>query len=856
MPMVTPLNSPSSISPKPTFRLRDRSLLAPWILPLVPLQSDLYKHGQALQLMEATVLRLWEPSPQDYQEIKSRHSLRSTSPLVLLDSTVSSSVDDLSGLRRDKSAVCLPSRSIKWITASAEALKISLPSPEGVRSDFSGSPLLVDWLLNQGDAWIKFLFGSGVHGTRSLPLPAGVEPALIQSLRVVPNLFQKIISSTDANWASLSAYLQGRNLVHIYEQKSFMLWEGLGPRIDYVSCLELEMLAGNDRFEIPFAPLPPGEWAIATAGALGIPHSFASLRAHQQLQELSASSPFEAPPSSSHASGVQAINKLKNRLLHTVIESGVRLKADTGPVVPATVADRVVFAGAKTRQAVDAATSLSQLLDPFLSSIIPEAAASSDDEEATQDVSDIAYAFTSFFLPLFRVSNWTPAHGSASRRSAYRYFNGFNPDFAWHLFGPATTRLTPPIKHKSWLSQTSSLSPLDQGFEQTRLQFTKWLIDASAGKGPLASELKESTASPCDLLPYTLDRLYERVLIYGPYSDSFGPDGLNVRESETIPLKSIWKMLDGRLSALSPQPLVFSWGQARNLWPSWAASAFFSPQTSALMFSSVSRLFEKEQGPQDTIFTKYMLQIPQRLSELGSWYTDPRAKENPHLRLTTMAKSTNGPETLTSCCSTGFPLGMTSFTFDDSWRMKMRHLHKRRAKQLGSTDFSDLDEDKFSDRDGYDEGKEETRLAKNVQRVVKKRGKSSSAAVLQDPTAAVDLSSGISSGPDEPPSEARPPLKKKTKTISPAHEQSSSRDVQPSDQISDSGDELAALVAAEATSSSTAAVEATPVSTSALDATSSSISAADTASSSTSSVTRSITHKVITPTASGDSATC
>ncbi|KAE8220550.1 hypothetical protein CF326_g8735 [Tilletia indica] len=220
-------------------------------------------------------------------------------------------------------------------------------------------------------------------------------------------------------------------------------------------------------------------------------------------------------------------------------------------------------------------------------------------------------------MPLFRLSHWAPGHGLAARPDAWRYFNGFNPDFAWHLFTPSKQILAPLPLNERWSQPNSHLAVTDIGPLETRLQFSKWLMDANQNKGQPAETLKDVHAP--DYILFAIDRMYEKIVVSGPQEDSFHPNGINVLQTEDVALAEIWKMMRSRFAGLAPQPLVYAWGQSRDLWPRWAASCFYAHQTTRLIFSSVSRLSESDgptEGTGQSAFVKHMLPIPRRLDDL------------------------------------------------------------------------------------------------------------------------------------------------------------------------------------------------------------------------------------------------
>ncbi|KAE8221235.1 hypothetical protein CF326_g8599 [Tilletia indica] len=222
--------------------------------------------------MEATVIRLWEPSVEDYEDVKDRQDTRQSSPIRILDLSVSSVVGEIAALKRDPAAVCLPNRSINAIKSVAESLQPPLPSPDGIRSYFAGSPIFFNWNLEQGKLWIDSNFGSGLHKSPASTITSGMDPALIESLRVVPNAFHDIFTQKTDSWQPLIDILEAETPRHHWRLCKLMLWEGLGPRIDMVGT-SLANATGPERFEIPFAPLSPAEWAAASAGMRGLPHS-------------------------------------------------------------------------------------------------------------------------------------------------------------------------------------------------------------------------------------------------------------------------------------------------------------------------------------------------------------------------------------------------------------------------------------------------------------------------------------------------------------------------------------------------------------------------------------------------------
>ncbi|KAE8217674.1 hypothetical protein CF319_g8291 [Tilletia indica] len=615
VPMVTQLNEkgPKAGLPTPTFRLRDRALLAAWIPRVVGPPRQ--KRQMELRLAEATVFRLWEPTVTDYEEVILTSRKREHGRIALLPMDYSAK----SKLVRDPDAVCLPSRSRVHLTQTANALHISLPNDSGVESDFRGSQAISAWHMRQGKEWGKYNFGgmTGEDKTDLLPEDLG-DPSFLSQLRVVDSGLKGLCD--DPNFQALHKHIvelvpgpakKRLGLVpratlvrpRTANLEKVMLWEGLGVSSDHIegpveNALQDEGLFGADFLSCgPFLPLSPPQIAgsFLAYTTRRAPGCEAAVQALKDLTDLDARMPADAPTVSNAPTPATVLEQLQKKVEQTFAKYPIMMKSNDDGIDPPTIAqptlaDSQEFPGAKSQQSAHVAREAQKFLAPFWKKIKHDGTKSTAPTRALPPATDVDLetAVINFYNPLFRPANWTAGFGIAWRRSGYRYFTGFNPDFAWHLppHGQQESgwEIAPPFGYHGWdePSSPSSIVPARRSssfYNAASLSFE--LTDNTLNHDYVGvEEVYPPTGEhevPADEPSQAMGRMYGRVMVVEPNSHAFSIMGsvqaINVQSREgKTPLKDI----DGDgTPRLAPQPLVYAWGLKHKLWPEWLQTSFY-----------------------------------------------------------------------------------------------------------------------------------------------------------------------------------------------------------------------------------------------------------------------------------------
>ncbi|KAE8238937.1 hypothetical protein A4X13_0g8317 [Tilletia indica] len=339
-----------------TFRLRDRSLLAAWLPALAPLGHPKAERNAVLRVEEATVIRLWEPVAGDYADVLKASRSRPAGTIAMLDGLSTTDPKDITDLVRAENAIALPERTRSHLKATADVLKLKLPTADGVPHDFRGTPVFADWNAAQGDGWVDYLFGRGLQSAQGPPSTTGVTETLIEKLRVVPNeVSRTFFADTEDEERAAVVGKVGKGHHRLLDK--VMLWEGLGPSLLSVPTPK-DMNERAYPAEMSFFPLLHGEYVAAWTDAAGSMLMTTWHRVHIELRKAreaasSGAAEGEAGPVETEVEdGANAVSRLQKTIAGAVAAAQVEMRPVRGDTVAVTKADRERFPNAVSTQSV------------------------------------------------------------------------------------------------------------------------------------------------------------------------------------------------------------------------------------------------------------------------------------------------------------------------------------------------------------------------------------------------------------------------------------------------------------------------------------------------------------------------
>ncbi|KAE8217004.1 hypothetical protein CF319_g8803, partial [Tilletia indica] len=631
-----------------TFRLRDRPLLAAFLPGLVPIDKVPFDHR--LRVMDATVLRLWEPQADEHQAVLGVHT---PGRISILSPSVTARVAkrDTSGfvkgqpkgpplgevlsepdaLQLAPEAIQMPPARAAWFRDTLTALGYEASEEESstclVTNDLLGDDRLSDHMsLESSVGLFEHLFSQdGLKG--SVPHP-GLSEEMVKALRLIPNHLKASLESPELvklrSGMGLKEGDQQAASFSVQLEPKWMIWECLGPTWDEPTL----PFVWADQRNRPHLPLLTEEYLRASAGVSPIRGHLTAMRAaavmDQQAQNYNkADSGTEGNPELDADGKLRAL--MLEKLLDTVAGFSARhvnTPAPDGPVPGPSRGDLQRFPHARSHLSAD----LARLLEPSIKTALAGAAAVHAAEdiaaEEEEEMTPERTAIMRFFAPLFEPSNWE-SPGEDRWPGAYRNFCGFsNP----YTFTPAVelhdVPCVPSITSADWKvdglprlyralqKPEADLQGLKEGVIELSLHPYKVLEDELGQKRGMGEHPVMSVG-----------HMYDGIITAEPTAAPWYPEAGNVYKSEYRTLGMVWK---GGDQLLSPQPLVYAWGQSYDLSPAWAEAIWYQPTDENFPHSGTLG----RNNPNESVTNPWSLaslNVPKRVKELRDTFSAPAA---------------------------------------------------------------------------------------------------------------------------------------------------------------------------------------------------------------------------------------
>ncbi|KAK0520678.1 hypothetical protein OC834_005524 [Tilletia horrida] len=245
----------------PTFRLRDRPLIAAFLPKIVDLA--VYSSEEVLQALDATAMRLWEPSASDQADVEARWAGHTRLPILADNSaTTVNKPDEERSLVMSPHALTMPTKRLAWIGDTYKALRLPLPpTPLFTDAIGIGDGSISHALCALGGAKVLDATTRQVKTTARLVAeqPGELTAEQVQKWKgcaVIPNTFRSALAKPQ--WAFLSKELenqiQASNLAGAQDEK-VAVWDFLTPYVNDEAFEALQNITRSD--EDPYAALTP-----------------------------------------------------------------------------------------------------------------------------------------------------------------------------------------------------------------------------------------------------------------------------------------------------------------------------------------------------------------------------------------------------------------------------------------------------------------------------------------------------------------------------------------------------------------------------------------------------------------------